>query len=192
MITEPDGNCLVIPVAIHVTISPSYRGMPSCSCSRSFKKRQKSANDGVEMKWSEGCARKGDENCASSLGREARLYAFGRSMESAAVQNRIEHSGSMASYSQKLRPQEGLAGHGIAARSSGHVVTCRKTCSKHAMRTRPYFDAHAVGPRLGGMIPLAPTHRGMATGEDTSDGASARGRHNGASTGGLKRNIKMT
>jgi hypothetical protein len=48
-------------------------------------------------------------------------------MESAAVQNRIEHNGfHMASYSQKLRPQENLAGHGIPARSSGHLVTCQK------------------------------------------------------------------
>jgi len=74
---------------------------------------------------------------------------------------------SMASYSQKrLGPQEQLAGHGIAARSSGHVVTCRKTCSKHAMRTRPFVDAQMVG-LLGSMIPLAPAHRGMVIEEDT-------------------------
>jgi hypothetical protein len=56
MITEPGGNCLVIPVPMLVTIFPIIQETTILGLQQVLRdKRQKSANDGVEMKWSEGC-----------------------------------------------------------------------------------------------------------------------------------------
>ena len=96
---------------------------------------------------------------------------------------------SMASYSQKLGPQEHVACHACPARLSVFLVTWRKTCSKHAMRTRPLLDAHVAG-LLGSLIPVDPTHPRMVIGEDTSNDAPRHGRaYNVATTDELKRNI---
>jgi hypothetical protein len=54
-VVEPGGNGLVIPVTIRVTISPIFTKLTILFLQQLLQEKTKSATDGVEMKWSEGC-----------------------------------------------------------------------------------------------------------------------------------------
>jgi len=92
MVIEPGGNGLVIPVTIRVTIFPIFPELTILILQQRLQEKTK-----ISHRW---C---GDEmerrmpgrlmTTAPRLGRETRLYAFGRCMESAALQNRTDHNG---------------------------------------------------------------------------------------------------